>query len=160
MSQSRRSSRGAVRIAVFASLAVLALSGPTLAADLGPSVAAAPIAGLPECGDDGILGTIRSRFAYGAAHVESRALELVTIEKVRQIDLSIDQPSPIARRTCAAAVALSDGTRSRLAYRIERGTGFAAPGYFGWPSNVEFCVVGHDPWHVHDGACRELTRFW
>jgi hypothetical protein len=158
MAHSHRSFRDLV-VAVLASSAIAAVVGSAGAADLARPVET-PIAGLPFCGDDGILDTIRSRFSYGARMVERRDLELVTIERIHQTDVSVDDPSPIARRTCAADVSLSDGSGSRLAYRIERSAGFAAPGLFDLPSNVEFCVLGHDPWRVQDGDCRYLTRFW
>ncbi len=159
MSFSRRSFRVALGLAA-GTLVAAALALPAAAADPAKRPpAVTTVDGLPICADDGVLGTIRSRFAYGTAHVEGRDLELVTIEKIRETDLALG-PSPIARRLCAATVSLSDGTTSRLAYRIERSTGFAAPGYLGLPSGVDFCVVGHDPWRVHDGNCRALTRFW
>jgi hypothetical protein len=157
MSLTRRSFRAALVAGAFV---VSASALPATAADpANRGAVATAVDGLPTCADDGVLGTIRSRFAYGAAHVEKRDIELVTIEKIRETDFSLG-PSPIARRLCAATVSLSDGTVSRLAYRIERSTGFAAPGYLGLPSGVDFCVVGHDPWRVHDGNCRALTRFW
>jgi hypothetical protein len=134
------------------------LTAPTAARADDPA-ARTEIVGLPSCADDGILATIRDRFAYGAARVERRDLAIATIESPREM-AAATAPSPIARRWCSAAVSLSDGTRSRVNYRIDRGLGFAAPAYAGIPDGVEFCVFGHDPWHVHDGMCRTTRRFW
>lgn len=146
---------------VFAALATVA----SLAAATAPACADDPaartvIAGLPSCADDGILATIRSRFAHGTAHVEGRDLGIAAIEGAREMFASVNAPSPIASRWCSAAVALTDGTRSRLNYRIDRGQGFAAPAYANLPDDVEFCVFGHDPWRIHDGLCRTTRRFW
>jgi len=145
---------------VFAALATAASFAVSAPARADDPAARTAIAGLPSCADDGILATIRDRFAHGAVHVEGRILGIATVEGPREMYASVNAPSPIASRWCSAAVALTDGTRSRLNYRIDRGQGFAAPAYAGLPDGVEFCVFGHDPWHVHDGLCRTTRRFW
>lgn len=139
-------------------LGCLAGSAGVLAADYRAR-AETPIAA-PSCSDEGVLASIRDRFAYGAAHVEHRDLDLVTIEQIHETWASVDRPSPIPRRWCAAAVTLSDGTRSKLSYIIAGGVGFASPGLFRLTDAVEFCVAGHDPWRVHDGTCRTTRKFW
>lgn len=153
MSVTRRSLRVALGIA-FAAVAL-----PAGAADLATAGTETAVEGLPLCADGGILGTIRARFADGTETVENRRLELTAIDAIRETAVFLG-PSPVARRLCGATVSLSDGTGSYLAWRIERSTGFAAPGLFDLPSGLDFCVVGHDPWRVHDGDCRALTRFW
>lgn len=145
---------------IFAALAAAAVLSIAVApARADDPAARTAIAGLPSCADDGILSTIRDRFAYGADRVEGRVLAIATIEGAREM-AAATAPSPIARRWCSAAVSLTDGTRSRLNYRIDRGQGFAAPGFANLPDGVEFCVFGHDPWRVHDGLCRTTRRFW
>ena len=140
-------------------LAALVLAAPVGAAQAADPAARTQVSGLPSCADSGILATIRDRFAYGTARVEGRALGIATIDGMREM-ATATAPSPIASRWCSAAVELTDGTRSRLNYRIDASLGFAAPAYAGLPDDVEFCVFGHDPWGVHDGMCRTTRRFW
>lgn len=146
-------------LALGAAAVFAALVGPAAAADRA-APPAVEIFGLPSCTDSGVLADIRDRFAYGAARVEGRSLALGEITAIREIRAGVEAPSPIARRWCSAAVTLSDGTRSTLSYRVERSTGFAAPALAGLPWGLEFCVAGHDPWRVHDGACRTARRYW
>jgi hypothetical protein len=118
------------------------------------------LAGTPSCTDEWTLSKIRHRFAYGAANVEKRDLAIVEVAKIREVAATVDRPSPIPRRWCAARVTLSDGTRTSLTWVVEGGAGFASPGLAWLPDGVEFCVAGHDPWRVHDGTCRTTRRFW
>ncbi len=137
--------------AVLAAYATPALAGPAPDARL---------AGVSACEDEGVLSFIRHRFAYGAARVEKRDLAIVGVEKIRQIRAEVDRPSMIPRRWCAASVTLSDGSRTHLSFVVAGGLGFAGPGLAWVPDEVEFCVAGHDPWRVHDGACRTTRRWW
>ncbi len=152
-------SRAAHVSLAFALLASPLAAPSVLAADM-PQTRETVISGLPFCDDGGIHSTIRDRFAHGASRVEARDLAIAAIDAPRETHASVNAPSPIARRWCTAAVTLTDGTRSQLYWRIERGTGFAAPGFAYLPDGVEFCVIGHDPWRVHDGECRTTRRYW
>ena len=147
------------RLALAIATALLATATPAAAADLGRA-AARDVPGLPACTDAGVLSTIMDRFAWGSAHVEKRSLALVGFRDIREVKLEVNGTSLYAQRWCAARVALDDGTRSTVTYRIDRAAGFAAPGYLDRPDDVEFCVAGHDPWFVHDGTCRTTRRWW
>lgn len=154
ISPSSATARAALLIA--AGLSVVAAL-PAAAADMP---AAAPrTAAVGPCADAGVLASIRHRFAYGAARVEKRELGIVDVDRIREVHLSVGDPSPIPRRYCSATVRLSDGTRSTLRWVVASGAGFAAPGLAYATDEVEFCVAGHDPWRVHDGSCR-TTRVW
>ena len=50
-----------------------------------------------------------------------------------------------------ADAVMTNGDYRVVYYTIEHGVGFAGIG-----SSVDFCVLGLDPWHVHDGACRTV----
>lgn len=152
----RLTGRTAAHLAAGAALLLLAGSLPAAA---GPS-ADARLAGLSSCADEGVLASIRHRFAYGAARVEKRELGIVGIDKIREVRAEVDRPSPIPRRWCAARVTLSDGTRSTMSWVVEAGVGFAGPGLAWIPDAVDFCIAGHDRWRVHDGTCRTTRRFW
>lgn len=138
-------------------LGLAAVASPAAAADYA---APASAAGPSVCADESVLGSIRHRFAYGAARVEKRDLALVAVEAIREVHVSVGRPSPIPRRWCEAKVTLSDGTRSTLTWVIAYGAGFAGPGLAYIPDEVEFCVAGHDPWRVHDGTCRTTRLYW
>ncbi|MDK9695037.1 MAG: hypothetical protein OEL76_01440 [Siculibacillus sp.] len=127
---------------------------------LAGTTAEVRLAGVPSCDDEWTLSKIRDRFTWGAARVEKRDLAIVGVAKIREVHASVDRPSPIPRRWCAARVTLSDGSRSTLTWVVAGGVGFAGPGLAWIPDEVEFCVAGHDPWRVHDGACRTTRRWW
>ena len=151
-----RPSSAAHRLVSAAALLLVLGTAPALA-----GVAEEPrLAGTSACDDEGVLARIRHRFAYGAANVEKRDLGIVGIDRIRQIRAEVDKPSPIARRWCSARVALSDGSRSTLHWVVGGGVGFAGPGLAWIPDEVDFCVMGHDRWRVHDGACRTTRRWW
>ena len=118
------------------------------------------VTGVTTCNDEWVLTSIRHRFASASMRIEKRDLQIVGVEKVREVHASVDRPSPIPRRWCSAAVTLSDGSRSTLTYLLAGGLGFAGPGLAWIPDEVEFCVAGHDRWRVHDGNCRTTRRWW
>lgn len=146
-----------LRTAALGSLGLLLLAGSAVAADL--RLVAGDVA-VPVCDDAGVLDTVRSDFAYGMAHVEARALAIVEFGRIGSAGAGVDDPSHIAHRWCHAPVVLSDGRRSTAYWRIDRAMGFAAPGFADAPDGVESCVLGHDRWRVHDGACRTARRWW
>ena len=154
----RHLDRGSATRRLAGGAALLLLLAVTPAA--AGSSAADRLAGTPDCTDGWTLSKIRHRFAYGAERVEKRDLAIVEVAKIRQVATSVDRPSPIPRRWCAAEVRLSDGSRTALTWVVEGGAGFAAPGLARIPDGVEFCVSGHDPWRVHDGTCRTTRRWW
>lgn len=146
-----------VRSVAVACLGLAALASPALAAD--PIRVAARDLDVPACDAPGVLARVRSTFEYGTANVERRPLAIADFGRVRTQGAGVNDPSPIARRWCYAPVTLSDGRRTTAYWRIDRGVGFAAPGYAGLTDDVESCVLGHDRWRVHDGVCR-TTRLW
>jgi len=148
-----------MRLSLAAGLAGAVLLAAASSALAGP-MPDPRLAGLSSCDDAWILSSIRHRFAYGAARVEKRDLTIVGVEKIREVKTEVDRPSPIARRWCAGRVTLSDGTRSTMTWLVERGVGFAGPGFAWVPDAVDFCVAGHDRWRVHDGTCRTTRRWW
>ncbi len=110
---------------------------------------------VPECQDGSVISTIRDKFGYAATNVLKAPLALAAIDEIRQTYLYVDNPSPIVRRYCQAVVEISNGRHSTLYYLIEQRQGFVG---LSW--NVEFCVLGYEPWHVHDGSCRTVRKWW
>ncbi len=157
----RRISGGsAARRLATATVLTLGLAATAVSAEAADARRETRLAGLGPCADEGVLASIRHRFAYGAARVEKRDLGIVQVDRIREVHVSVDRPSPIPRRWCAAVVTLSDGSRSTLSWVVASGAGFAAPGLAYLTDEVEFCVAGHDPWRVHDGNCRTTRKFW
>jgi hypothetical protein len=46
---------------------------------------------------------------------------------------------------------MTNGMPYAVFYVIEHGLGFAGLG-----RDIDFCVLGLDPWHIHDGDCRTV----
>lgn len=144
---------------VLAAALLGAALSPALAADPAAATRGAAAVAVAACDDPGVLARVQRRFAYGAARVEGRTLAIAAFDRIRD-EGAAASPSPIPQRWCSAAVTLSDATRTTAWWRIERGTGFAAPGLAFLPDGLELCVAGHDPWRVHDGSCRTTRRWW
>ena len=146
-----------VRSVVLAALCVAATALPVSAADL--RVAALDV-DVPACDAPDVLARVRDGLSWGTARVEGRELAIAEFGRIRSQGAGVNDPSPIAHRWCYAPVTLTDGRRSTAYWRIDRSMGFAAPGFAGVPDGVESCVIGHDRWYVHDGACRTARRWW
>lgn len=149
-----------VRSLALTGLGLVALAAPAIAADPARMRVVAREIDVPACDAPEVLSHVRSTFAYGAANVEKRDLAIAEFGRIRTQGAGVNDPSPIARRWCFAPVTLTDGKRSTAYWRIDRGMGFAAPGYAGIPDAVESCVLGHDRWRVHDGTCRTARLWW
>ena len=50
-----------------------------------------------------------------------------------------------------ADATMTNGVPHTVFYAIEFGQGFASIGNY-----VNFCVLGLDPWHIYDEACRTV----
>lgn len=150
----------AARRLATAAVLTLGVAAVTVSAEAADVRRQTRLVGVGPCADEGVLASIRHRFAYGAARVEKRDLGIVQVDRIRETYATVDRPSPIPRRYCSAAVTLSDGSRSTLSWVVAGGAGFAAPGFAYVPDEIEFCVAGHDPWRVHDGGCRTTRKFW
>lgn len=105
---------------------------------------------IPACADEKVHKKIKRRFRrHTAPNVLQRALAIDAIALPRQSRYVVADPSPLARRYCRARAHFSDNRHRTLYYFIEESTGFV-----GVKWNVEFCVIGMDPWRVYDGRCR------
>ncbi len=61
------------------------------------------------------------------------------------------EPGFVKRDYCMADSVMTNGRSYPVYYVVEHGLGFAGIG-----RNIDFCVPGLDPWHVHDGDCRTV----
>ncbi len=114
---------------------------------------AAPEDRIPACTDAQVQASIRSRFANAERnHSYYEGIDAIgAIDHVTEAGFTVNSPSPLARRYCAARAEMSDGRTRTLYYKIVEDGGFAGRCW-----EVEFCVRGLDRWHVYDAACRTV----
>ncbi|MGH6925358.1 MAG: hypothetical protein ACRED5_16645 [Propylenella sp.] len=124
----------------------LVWAGFAQAADAPPS---GEIAGA--CADPWVLGRIQGRFAWAERYNWQRGFVMQAIENPRPSGHPYAEPGLIAHDYCMADAVMTNGDVRTIYYAIEHGVGFAGIGRY-----VDFCVLGLDPWHVHDGSCRTV----
>jgi hypothetical protein len=103
------------------------------------------------CGATGALGRIKSRFAWAERNTWHRGFTIATIGNARPSGHPFAEPGLVKRDYCRADAVMTDGSAYPVFYVVEHGMGFAGLGRY-----VDFCVLGLDPWHVHDGDCRTV----
>ena len=139
-----------LRFAVVLSSALA--SGIAAAADApSPMVIAAPAAGDIACAGGGALGHIQRRFAWAERTQWHRGFVIESIGNPRPSGHPYAEPGLVQRDYCIADAVMTNGTAHQVYYAIEHGLGFVGLGH-----DVDFCVPGLDPWHVHDGDCRTV----
>jgi hypothetical protein len=132
-------------------LAMLVWTGAAQAADLpGRVFVSGPLAA-EACSDHSVLGGIMDRFAWAEAKTWHRGYVIAAIENPRGSGHPFYEPGLIRRDYCMADSIMTNGEFRTIYYAIEHGVGFASIGNY-----VDFCVLGLDPWRVHDGACRTV----
>jgi hypothetical protein len=136
-------------------LAVLAFAlgaAGVQAADLPERVVIkAPIEADNPCADRDVLAGIMDRFAWSEARTWHRGFIMAALANGRDGNHPFHEPGLIRREYCVADSVMTNGANRTVFYAIEFGQGFASVGNY-----VDFCVLGVDPWHVHDEACRTV----
>jgi len=130
-----------------ASVAASAGSAPAADVSMGPPVAVVDNV----CSDTGVLDRIIDRFAWAERNTWRRGFIIEALHNPRPSGHPYTEPGIIERSYCMADSVMTDGQFRTVYYAIEYGVGFASIGDY-----VDFCVLGLDPWHVHDGACRTV----
>ena len=137
---------------LLALFVVCAGSPGVRAADLpAPFQVRPPVAADNPCGDTRVLTGITKRFAWAEQTTWHRGFVMAALHNARPSDHRYYEPGLILRRYCQADSAMSNGLRRQVYYVIEVGQGFASVG-----NTVDFCVLGLDPWHIYDEACRTV----
>lgn len=137
---------------VVAMIAATVSAGTAGAADLpGTIVIRQPIQVENPCADAHVHGRIVERFAWAERNTWHRGVVMASLQNSRPGDHPFFEPGLIKRNYCVADGYLSDGSVRPVYYAIEYGVGFASLGNY-----VDFCVLGLDPWHVYDEACRTV----
>jgi hypothetical protein len=136
----------------LAIILLLAWTGCAQAADTPPYVVE-PVSEEIDaaCADPFMLSRIKERFAWAERRTWRRGYVLEALYNPRPSGHPYAEPGLISRDYCMAEAMMSNGDIRTLYYAIEHGVGFAGLGRY-----VDFCVLGLDPWHVHDGACRTV----
>lgn len=128
------------------------LAGTAQAADLPEPIRIdGPIQVEEPCADPFVLARIKGRFAWAEKNTWHRGFDMATLAKARFSDHPFFEPGIIERKYCQAEARMTNDTTHTVYYAIEIGQGFASIGNY-----VDFCVLGLDPWHVHDEACRTV----
>jgi len=110
---------------------------------------------VPPCDDPAVRQAVSSRIAAAIPSYYD-GLKVDAMEEVRQGGLTVDSPSPYARRYCATRLTMSSTPQQQPIHQVafymveERGS------FVGLSWNVEVCLSGRDAWHVYDGACRTV----
>jgi hypothetical protein len=127
-------------------------AGTAQAADLPEPIRIdRPIQVEEPCADPFVLARIKGRFGWAEKHTWHRGFDMASLGKARFSDHPYFEPGIIERKYCQAEARMTDDTTRTVYFAIEIGQGFASVGNY-----VDFCVLGLDPWHVHDEACRAV----
>lgn len=133
-----------------AALAVFLLAGLAQAADMSaPMMASAEDIG--DCDSYAVLGRIKARFESAEVRTWHRGYVIQSLENPRPSGHPYAEPGNIKRDYCMADSIMTNGDFRTVYYVVEHGLGFAGVG-----RQVDFCVLGLDPWHVYDQACRTV----
>lgn len=103
------------------------------------------------CGAPSVLARIEYRFAAAERGQWRRGFVIDTLSNARPSGHPYYEPGIIKRDYCVADSVMTNGATYPVYYTVEHGAGFAGLGTY-----VDFCVLGLDPWHVHDGFCRTV----
>lgn len=138
-------------LAVAACLGVTAAEAADLRVAAPAATRPAPTVDAADCGDEATLAKIVERFAWAEANTWHRGYVIERIEAPRLRYRNEDGPSMIRHRHCEARAVMTDGSARPVFYTVEERMGLASIG-----RGVTFCVLGLDPWHIYDSACRTL----
>ena len=133
----------------------LFLAGAAIAADASgtgtalPSGSVGPADSL--CSRPGVLSAVISRFNWAERNTFKRGFELSALANPRANPDPVLNVGVIPKRYCIADAMMTNGMRSTAYYVVLRGQGLAGLG-----NGLDFCILGLDPWRVHDGECRTV----
>ena len=103
------------------------------------------------CAAPHVLSGVMSRFNWAERNTFKRGFELSALANPRANPDPVLNVGVIPKRYCVAEAVMSNGTRSTAYYVILMGQGLAGIG-----DGLDFCILGLDPWRVHDGECRTV----
>ena len=106
---------------------------------------------VPLCDDRGVLIQIHSKFSHKETEFWASNLEIVGIDRIRQVAFRPwdGAPQAIPRRFCHGIARVSDGSSRVIDYSILENSGWLGVGW-----GVEWCVVGLDRNWAYNPSCR------
>jgi len=106
---------------------------------------------VPMCDTPAVIGQISSKFANKEGEFWNSNLEILGIDRIREVAFRPWQGAPqaIPRRFCNGVVRVSDGSSHPIHYSILENSGWLG---IGW--GVEWCVSGLDRNWAYNPACR------
>ena len=104
---------------------------------------------VPLCDDPGVLGQIASKFNQKENVHWNSSLEIVGVERIREIAWRPWAAQTIPRRFCTGVAHVSDGRRHQISYSINETGSWLG---IGW--GVEWCVAGLDRNWAYNPACQ------
>lgn len=129
----------------------LTLAASAQAADPAGAPAALPAQPDTICAGPGVLSAIVSRFNWAEQNTFKRGFGLGALANPRPNLDPVLNVGVIPKRYCIADATMTNGRRTTAYYVVSLGQGFASIG-----SGLDFCVLGFDPWRVHDWQCRTV----
>ena len=134
------------------SVVLAAIAGPAAAADLPERIVVRqPIVTNNPCADPNVRKRIMERFAWAERKTWHRGFEMASLANGRLGEHPFYEPGIIHREYCIADATMTNGSAHQVFFTIEFGQGLASVGNY-----VDFCVLGLDPWRVHDAGCRTV----
>jgi hypothetical protein len=104
------------------------------------------------CANKRVLRQIVDRFAWAENRTWHRGFVIARLENPQlRYDVPAEEVGMVPRRYCEARAVMTNGETYTVYYTTEEELGFASIGDY-----VDFCVLGLDPWRVHDGFCRTV----
>jgi hypothetical protein len=104
---------------------------------------------VPLCNDPAVLGKISSNFAQKEATYWTSTLDIVGVDRIREIAFRPWAADTIPRRFCSGIAEVSDGKRRPIYYSVNETGGWIGAGW-----GVEWCVVGLDRNWAYNPGCR------
>jgi len=108
-------------------------------------------ADIPNCDDHDTVWWIKNRFDHTQATFWKSSLEIVNIDRIKEIGFRSNGATYIPRRYCVGRAELSDKKFHTVIYQIQERTGFA-----GYSNGDEWCVIGFDHDFAYAPACSAL----
>jgi len=104
---------------------------------------------LPPCDEPSALGIIQRRFASKEDRFWNSNLQIVNIDRIREIAFRPWAENTVPRRFCKGRALVSDGRRRPVYYSIIEDGGWMGAGW-----GVQWCVVGIDRNWAYNPRCQ------
>jgi hypothetical protein len=104
---------------------------------------------VPPCDAPWALNRITQRFSEKEGKFWNSALQIVAIERVREVAFRPGPEYLIPRRFCSATAIISDGAHRTMNFSIGEDTGMIGASW-----GVEWCVIGLDRNWAYNPSCK------